>query len=109
MPHQSLTRQNRIKELHNDLEIGRTSCSRFWANQLRVFLTAAAYVVMQEVRLRAARTAWARAQVATLRLRLLKLGVRVVVSMRRIVLHLPLSVDFSSWQRVAVSLGARPG
>ena len=76
---------------------------------MRVFLTAAAYVVMQEVRLRAARTAWARAQVATLRLRLLKLGVRVVVSMRRIVLHLPLSVDFSSWQRVAVSLGARPG
>jgi hypothetical protein len=102
--------ENRIKELHNDLEIGRTSCSRFWANQLRVFLTAAAYVLMQEVRLRAARTAYARAQVGTLRLRLLKLGVRVVVSVRRIVLHLPLGVgDFPSWQRIAVSLGARAG
>ena len=102
--------ENRIKELHNDLEIGRTSCSRFWANQLRVFLTAAAYVLMQEVRLRAARTAYARAQVGTLRLRLLKLGVRVVVSVRRIALHLPLGVgDFPSWQRIAVSLGARAG
>ena len=34
--------ENRIKELHQDLAIGRTSCSRFWANQLRVLLTAAA-------------------------------------------------------------------
>ena len=45
--------ENRIKELHDGLQIGRTSCCRFWANQLRVFLTAAAYVLMQELRLRA--------------------------------------------------------
>jgi len=42
--------ENRIKELHA-LEIDRTSCSRFWANQFRVLLTAAAYVLMQELRL----------------------------------------------------------
>jgi Transposase DDE domain group 1 len=102
--------ENRIKELHHDLAIGRTSCSRFWANQLRVLLTAAAYVLMQELRLRAARTSCARAQVATLRLRLFKLGVRVVGSVRRIVLHLPVSSpDASTWQRVALSLGARAG
>lgn len=102
--------ENRIKELQHDLAIGRTSCSRFWANQLRVLLTAAAYVLMQELRLRAARTPCARAQVATLRLRLLKLGVRVVVSMRRIVLHLPLSAPYrSTWQRVALGLGAGTG
>jgi hypothetical protein len=41
--------ENRIKELHA-LEIGRTSCSRFWANQFRVLLTAAAYILMQELR-----------------------------------------------------------
>ena len=46
--------ENRIKELHA-LEIDRTSCSRFWANQFRVLLTAAAYVLMQELRLSAAR------------------------------------------------------
>jgi hypothetical protein len=32
------------------LPIGRTSCSRFWANQFRVLMTAAAYVLMQELR-----------------------------------------------------------
>lgn len=102
--------ENRIKELHEDLAIGRTSCSRFWANQLRVLLTAAAYVLLQELRLRAARTSCARAQMGTLRLRLLKLGVRVVGSVRRIVLHLPVSTpDASAWRRIALSLGARPG
>src|SRR5436190_3003068 len=74
--------ENRIKELHDGLQIGRTSCGRFWANQLRVLLTAAAYVLMQELRLRAARTACARAQVTTLRERLLKLGVHVLGSVR---------------------------
>ena len=83
--------ENRIKELHDGLALGRTSCCRFWANQLRVLLTAAAYVLMQELRLRAVRTACARAQVPRLRARLLTLGVHVVVSVRRIVLHLPSS------------------
>lgn len=102
--------ENRIKELHHDLAIGRTSCSRFWANQLRVLLTAAAYVLMQELRLRAARTSCARLQMGTLRLRLLKLGVRVVGSVRRIVLHLPRSApDAVAWRCIALSLGARPG
>jgi hypothetical protein len=102
--------ENRIKELHHDLAIGRTSCTRFWANQLRVLLTAAAYILLQEVRLKAARTEWARAQVATLRLRLLKLGVSVVTSVRRIVLHLPLSTpDRATWCRIACRLGAQSG
>jgi hypothetical protein len=43
--------ENRIKELHHGLEIDRTSCSRFLANQLRGLLTAAAYVLYQELRL----------------------------------------------------------
>jgi hypothetical protein len=45
--------ENRIKELQA-LHIDRTSCTRFWSNQFRVLLTAAAYVLMQELRLRAA-------------------------------------------------------
>jgi hypothetical protein len=102
--------ENRIKELHNGLQIGRTSCSRFWANQLRVLLTAAAYVLMQELRLRAAGTTWARAQVTRLRERLLKLGVQVVVSVRRIVLHFPIATpDLAAWRRIALALGACPG
>ncbi len=102
--------ENRIKELHDGLQIGRTSCCRFWPNQLRVLLTAAAYVLMQELRLRAARTACARAQVTTLRERLLKLGVHVVVSVRRLVLHLPTSTPFiEAWRHIALALGARTG
>lgn len=102
--------ENRIKELHDGLQIGRTSCCRFWPNQLRVLLTAAAYVLMQELRLRAARTTCARAQVSTLRERLLKLGVHVVRSVRRLVLHLPASTpDLDAWRHIALALGARTG
>ena len=102
--------ENRIKELHDGLQIGRTSCCRFWANQLRVLLTAVAYVLMQELRLRAARTACARTQVTWLRDRLLKLGAHVVGSARRTVLHLPTATpDLHAWRRIALALGARPG
>ena len=102
--------ENRIKELHHGLEIDRTSCSKFWANQFRVLMTAAAYVLMQELRLRAARTACARAQVWTLRERLLKLGAYVVVSVRRVVVHLPVSFPFlSSFRQIALSFGALSG
>ena len=99
--------ENRIKELH-DLEIDRTSCTSFWANQLRVLLTAAAYVLMQELRLRAAGTACARAQVHTLRERLLKLGARVMVSVRRLVIQLPASFPFlPAFRLIAYRLGAQ--
>ena len=102
--------ENRIKELHDGLQIDRTSCSRFWANQLRLLLTAAAYVLMQELRLRAARTACARTQVTWLRNRLLKLGVHVVRSVRRLVLHLPRATpDLDAWRHIALALGARAG
>lgn len=99
--------ENRLKELHHDLAFGRTSCSRFWANQLRVLLTAAAYVLLQELQLRAERTSLARAQVGRLRLVLLKIGARVTRSVRRIVLHLPRAhPDPDAWSAIAASLGA---
>jgi hypothetical protein len=102
--------ENRIKELHEGLQIDRTSCTGFWANQFRVLLTAAAYVLMQELRLHAARTDCARAQVWTLRERLLKLGARVLRSVRRVVVHLPASFPFlPTFRKVALSFGAQPG
>jgi hypothetical protein len=101
--------ENRIKELHA-MEIDRTSCSRFWANQFRVLLTAAAYVLMQELRLAAAGTNCARAQVWTLRERFLKLGARVMVSVRRMVVHLPQSFPFlATFRHMTLELGASPG
>jgi hypothetical protein len=101
--------ENRIKELHHGLEIDRTSCTRFLANQLRGLLTAAAYVLYQELRLRAARTAYRCAQVSTLREHLMKLGAWVESSVRRIVLHLPAAcIHRNDWQIIARSLGAAP-
>src|ERR1700732_304276 len=102
--------ENRIKELHDGMQIGRTSCSSFLANTFRVLLTAAAYVLMQEMRLYLFRTRHARAQVSTLREHFLKLGAQVIVTVRRIVLHLPQAFPYrDSFQRLALSLGAQSG
>ena len=100
--------ENRIKELHHGLEIDRTSCSSFLANQLRVLMTATAYVLMQEMRRRSAGTDLATAQVTTLRERLLKLAVWVEKSLRRIVLHFPVNSPWiSCWKQLAHAVGAQ--
>jgi len=101
--------ENRIKELF-DVAFDRTSCSRFNANQFRVLLAAAAYALLQELRLAAHGTAWARAQVATLRLQLLKIGVQVLASVRRLVLRLPAAFPYrDGWRTIALRSGASPG
>ena len=99
--------ENRIKELKRGLEIDRTSCTGFLANQFRVLLTAAACALLQELRHHARHTGCARAQIGTLRLRLLKLGARLQSSARRVVLHLPRDAPFADdWRRIALSVGA---
>ena len=101
--------ENRFKALKHALAFGRTSCTRFWANQLRVTLTAAAFVLFQELQLHADRTARRGAQVPRLRQALITIGVQVVRAVRRIVLHFPRShPDAVSWARLARALGAAP-
>lgn len=100
--------ENRLKELHYGLGFDRTSCTAFWANAFRVLLTAAAYVLLQTLRQHLASPVLP--QVSTLRERLIKLGTRVSVSARRIVLHLPSAFPWLAlWQAVALALGARTG
>jgi hypothetical protein len=100
--------ENRLKELHHGLEMDRTSCSSFLANQFRVLLALAAYVLFQDLRRRAAGTTCAEAQVTTLRERLLKIAVWVERSVRRIVLHFPLTFPWrSTWQQIARAVGAK--
>ena len=66
----------------------RTSCHDFVANQFRVLLSAAAYVLMDALRREGlCNTELANAQVDTIRLKLLKIGARVLCSVRRIVFH----------------------
>ena len=83
--------ENRLKELQHGLAMDRTSCQRFLANQFRVLLTVAAYILFQTLQAQAQGTAGGDAQVSTLRERLIKLAAWVERSVRRIVLHLPTS------------------
>jgi len=81
--------ENRIKEQQLGLFADRTSCHAFPANQFRVLLSAAAYVLVETLRrVGLAGTELANAQVGTIRLKLLKIGGRIVRSVRRIVIHL---------------------
>jgi hypothetical protein len=81
--------ENRIKEQQLYLFADRTSCHDFLANQFRLLLSSAAYVLMETLRrVGLPETELATAQVSTIRLKLLKIGARVCHSARRIVLHL---------------------
>ncbi len=77
--------ENRIKEAQLDLFADRLSAATFRANQLRLWLASAAYVLMHALRrIGLAGTALARACANTIRLRLLKIGAVVTVSVRRV-------------------------
>ena len=77
--------ENRIKEQQLGLFSDRTSAHGWWANQLRMLFSAAAYVLMETMRRVALKgTELARAQVGTIRLKLLKIGAVIVRNTRRI-------------------------
>jgi hypothetical protein len=93
--------ENRIKEQQLALFAGRTSCHRFLANQYRLLLSAAAYVLLQAVRRTAlAGTELARAQVGTIRLKLLKVAARVRLSVRRVLFQLASSYPYQDLFRL---------
>jgi hypothetical protein len=76
--------ENRIKE-QLCLFADRLSTETMRANQLRLYLSAMAYTLLEALRRLALRgTEWAEAQVDTLRLRLLKIAAQVQISARRI-------------------------
>ena len=76
--------ENRIKE-QLSLFSDRMSTETLRANQLRLYFSSLAYVLMHALRRVAlAGTEWAQAQVPTLRLRLLKIAAEVRLSARRI-------------------------
>jgi hypothetical protein len=81
--------ENRIQEQPLGLFADRTSCHDFVANQFRVRLSAAAYLLVDHLRQQTlADTEWAHAQVDTIRCKRLKIGARVVCSVRRVVIPL---------------------
>jgi hypothetical protein len=81
--------ENRIKEQQLGLFADRTSSATLRANQLRLWFAALAYSLVNHLRHAGLRdTELARAQVSTIRGRLLKIGARVTISVRRIVASL---------------------
>jgi hypothetical protein len=77
--------ENRIKEQQLDLFADRTSATTMRANQLRLWFASFAYVLLEALRRIGLRhTQLQNATCGTIRLKLLKLGARVTVSVRRI-------------------------
>jgi DDE family transposase len=89
--------ENRIKEFKVDLAADRLSCELFVANQFRLVLHVAAYMLIQTLQDALLGTEWGAAQAGTLRMLLLKVAVRVVERVRRMRVQLPTSFP---WQRV---------
>ena len=81
--------ENRIKEQQLGLFADRTSAASFRANQLRLYCSSVAYVLLASLRrLGLAGTALAKAQCTTIRLTLLKIGARIRVTVRNVWLAL---------------------
>lgn len=79
--------ENRIKEQQLELFSDRTSTHTFEGNQLRLWFSSVAYVLMQALREDClATTDLAQGTVGTIRTKLLKLGARVLVSARRVLI-----------------------
>lgn len=77
--------ENRIKEQQLGLFADRTSCRNWWANQFRLLLSSSAYVLLETIRrVGLTGTELARAQVSTIRLKILKIGTVILRNTRRI-------------------------
>ena len=98
--------ENWIKDLKHACQADRLSCHRFWANQFRLLLHAAAYWLLDTLRRWLVRAGAARRQLDTLRLELLKIGGRVYQRATRVRLRL---ADSHPGQPLWALLAARPG
>lgn len=86
--------ENRIKQMVLDLKSDRTSSSWMASNQMRLWFSTIAYLLLERVRSIGLKgTEWAKASLGTLRLRILKVAACVRVSVRRI--HVALSSAFA--------------
>ncbi len=81
--------ENRIKEAQMDLFADRTSANTMRANQLRLWFSAAAYVLLDSIRRHTLKnTSLAKATCGSIRLKLLKIGAQLKISVRRFTISL---------------------
>ncbi len=96
--------ENRIKEQQLDLFADRTSTQTFDSNQIRLWLSSMAYVLVQAFRQNCLdKTSLAKATVGTIRLSLLKLGARITISCRRILIAIATACPYQNILGIAYS------
>jgi hypothetical protein len=100
--------ENRIKECQLDLYADRTSTATMRSNQLRLWLASLAYILLCAVRrIGLHHTAFSKVSCGTIRLKLLKIGAHVRVSVRRIKFAMASSSPVAAvWGRAATRLNA---
>lgn len=87
--------ENRFKEQQLELFSDRTSTHTFAGNQLRLWFSSIAYVLMNALRSKClAKTELQNSQVGTIRTKLLKLGALITVSTRRILIAITSSCPY---------------
>ena len=88
--------ENRIKEQQLHLFADRTSCQTMRANQIRLFFSSVAYVLLEALRrLGLSGTERAGGQCQTIRLKLLKIGALVRVTVRKVWVSLASSCPYA--------------
>jgi hypothetical protein len=103
--------ENRIKEQQLHLFADRTSCQTMRANQIRLFFSSMAYVLLESLRrLGLSGTKMAEAQCQRVRLKLLKIGAWVRVTVRKVWVSLASSCPYAEvFRQVHARLsGLRP-
>ena len=103
--------ENRIKEQQLDLFADRTSTATMRANQLRLWFSSFAYVLIETLqRVGLGHTELANATAGSIRLKLLKIGARVTVSVRRIKIAMASACPYQAEFALAhARLRASPG
>ena len=96
--------ENRIKEQQLDLFADRTSAHTLRANQLRLWFSSLAYVLISALRRIGLKgTRLAKATCGTIRLKLLKIGARITLSVRRFMIHLATACPYQDVFRQALN------
>ena len=89
--------ENRIKEQQLGLFADRTSCHGWWANQFRLLLASLAYILIEQLRNFVLKgTEFAKAQVETIRLKLIKIGGVIRRNSRKVYISLSSSYPYRS-------------
>jgi DDE family transposase len=102
--------ENRIKEQQLCLFADRTSSHNLASNQLRLWFSSVAYILLHELRrLGLQGTELARARCDTIRTKLLKIGAQIRVTVRRVWVHLASSYPYATlWAQIVGNLRSGP-